>query len=147
MLRVVYIADDLEPGTLSDWHEERGLLEFRIARGTTAAEFVPSLDATAKDFLSKGHWFQLWEGEIISANHPQSPLSATFELSRLKPAPIVHVCEYKGEAIVYVAPWATVEQFAGQLNRSVEEFLAGGQWFQYWRGEIVTMDSPGSAAA
>jgi hypothetical protein len=37
--------------------------------------------------------------------------------------------------------------FIGTLNRSIEEFLAGGQWFQLWHGEIVTMDSPEANAA
>jgi hypothetical protein len=147
MLRVVYQAADLEPGTLSDWYEDRGLVEIRVARGTRAPQFVPSLNETLRDFLSQAEWYQLWEGEIISANHPQSPLRVTFEVSRMRPAPIVHIREYKGEVIMPVSPTATVEQFVQTLNPSLEEFLAGGQWFQVWRGEIVTMDSPGSAAA
>lgn len=28
------------------------------------------------------------------------------------------------------------------LNSVVQELLAGGQWFQLWRGEIVSMRSP-----
>jgi hypothetical protein len=147
MLRVVYTAADLEPGTLSDWHEDRGLVEIRIARGTEATDFVPSLNETLKDFLAKSQWFQLWEGEILSANHPKSPLRVTFELSRLQPSPIVHIREYKGEVVLPVRPTATAEQLVDAINPPIEEFLAGAQWFQLWRGEIVTMDSPGSAAA
>lgn len=28
------------------------------------------------------------------------------------------------------------------LNSAVHQLLAGGQWFQLWRGEIVSMHSP-----
>ncbi|WP_275558605.1 hypothetical protein [Streptomyces sp. 5-6(2022)] len=28
------------------------------------------------------------------------------------------------------------------LNSTVQQLLAGGQWFQLWRGEIVSMHSP-----
>lgn len=28
------------------------------------------------------------------------------------------------------------------LNSAVQQLLAGGQWFQLWRGEIVSMRSP-----
>ncbi|MFF6847043.1 hypothetical protein [Streptomyces antimycoticus] len=28
------------------------------------------------------------------------------------------------------------------LNSAVQQLLAGGQWFQLWRGEIVSMHSP-----
>lgn len=28
------------------------------------------------------------------------------------------------------------------LNSAVRQLLAGGQWFQLWRGEIVSMHSP-----
>ncbi|MGW5582812.1 hypothetical protein [Streptomyces sp. NPDC003857] len=147
MLRVIYRVDDLPVGVLSDWHEERGLLEFRVARGLTAAEFVPSLNTTIEDFLSKGQWFQLWEGEIISPTHPRSPLRCTYELSRLRPAPLIDIREYKGEVVLHVSPTAPIEKFIPVLNPAIEEFLAGGQWFQLWHGEIVTMDSTGSAAA
>ncbi|MGW5197299.1 hypothetical protein [Streptomyces spiralis] len=147
MLRVVYKATDLAPGTISDWYEDRGYVEIRIARGTEAAEFVPSLNETLRDFLSQAEWFQLWDGEIISVNHPRSPLRVSFELSKLTPAPIVHIREYKGEVVLFVRSSATAEQFVNSINPPLEEFLAGGQWFQLWRGEIVTMDSAGSAAA
>lgn len=147
MLRVVYKAVDLATGRLSEWHEDRGYVEIRVARGTVASQFVASLNETLRDFLSKAEWYQIWEGEIISANHPKSPLRVTFELSRLQPSPIVHILERKGEVILPVRPTATAEQLAGQINPSIEEFLAGGQWFQHWHGEIVTMESPGSAAA
>lgn len=147
MLRVVYQAADLKPGTLSDWHESRGLVEISVARGAAAREFIPSLNNTLREFLANAEWYQLWEGEIISANHPRSPLRVRFEVARIVPSPIVHIREYKGEVVLHVAPTASVEQLVQHLNPSIEEFLAGGQWFQLWRGEIVTMDSPEYLAA
>lgn len=147
MLRVVYQAADLPPGVVSDWREERGLVEIRVARGMKAREFIPSLNATLRDFLAHAEWYQLWEGEVLSAGHPRSPLQVTYEVARLNPSPVVHIREYKGEVVLHVSPDASVEEFVQTLNPSIEEFLAGGQWFQLWRGEIVTMDSPRSAAA
>lgn len=147
MLRVVYQAADLQAGIMSDWRESRGLVEIRVARQAKAREFIPSLNETLRDFLRTAEWFQLWDGEIISADHPQSPLRVTFELSHLVPTPTVYIREEKGDVILYVSPTASVEEFVQSLNPSIEEFLDGGQWFQLWRGEIVTMDSDEYAAA
>lgn len=148
MLRVVYQATDLSAGTLSDWTEDRGLVQIRVNRGATPAEFIPSLNRTLADFLANANWYQLWEGEIVSINSPGSPLRVTYELSRLKPSPVVNIREHKGHVALHVSPTATAEEFVRLLNPSIEEFLAGGQWFQLWNGEIVTMDSPpGTIAA
>lgn len=147
MLRVVYKADDLPSGVVSDWREDRGLVEIRVAREAKPRDFIPSLNRTLRDFLTNTEWFQLWEGEVISADHPQSPLRVTFELSHLVPTPTVYIREEKGDVILYVSPTASVEEFVQTLNPSIEEFLDGGQWFQLWRGEIVTMDSDEYAAA
>ncbi|WP_258564685.1 hypothetical protein [Streptomyces himalayensis] len=147
MLRCVYQAADLEPGVITDWREERGLLEIRIARHARPSEFAPSLNATLLDFLATAEWYQIWNGEVISVNSPGSPLRATVELSRLHDAPPVDIREHKGHVIVDVSPTTTVDEFVATLNPSLEIFLAGGQWFQLWQGEIVTMDSPGAMAA
>lgn len=148
MLRVVYRATDaLAEGTFSDWRESRGLVEISIARRARPAEFIPSLNRTLSEFLSQAEWYQLWEGEVISANHPQSPLRCTFELSRLRPAPLLDIREDKGVVALHVSPLASVEVLVNAVNPAIEEFLAGGCWFQLWRGEIVTMDSPEAVAA
>ena len=147
MLRVVYQAADLNPGELSDWYEDRGFVRIRVARGTRAHEFIPSLNETVNDFLANSQWFQLWEGEIVSARHPENPVSAVFATSPFRPAPLVELREHKGLVTLYVSPTATIDEIAPILNTSIEELLAGGQWFQLWRGEIVTIDSPGSMAA
>lgn len=147
MLRVVYKADDLEPGMLSDWHEDRGYLEVRVARGKQALEFIPSLNETLRDCLSHAHWYQMWEGEAVSVNHPQSPLRVTYEPSPFRPAPLVDIREHKGHVAVFLRPTATIEEIAPVFNASIVEVLAGGRFFQLWKGEIVTMDSPGNMAA
>lgn len=147
MLRVVYQAADLKPGMLSDWYEHRGLIEFRVARGTEAQQFIPSLNATLRDCVKNVQWYQIWDGEIISTDHPESPLCVTFEESPFTPAPLADLREHKGHVAFYVPPDATIEDIAPLLNSAIEECLAGGQWFQLWRGEIVTMDSPDSMAA
>lgn len=147
-MRVVYrAADDLAHGKLSDWRESRGLVEIAVARHAKPHEFIPSLNRTLADFLAQAEWYQIWEGEVISAQSPGSPLSCTFELSRLRPAPLLHIREHKGLVALHVSPLARVEQLVNQINPSIEEFLAGGCWFQLWRGEIVTMESPEAAAA
>lgn len=147
MLRVVYKVADLKPGTVSDWREDRGLVQIRITTGATPQDFVPSLNATLADFLANANWYQLWQGEVVSINSPGSPLRVTFELSQLRPAPLVDIRERKGLVTLHVSPRATAEQFAQALNPSIEQFLDAGQWFQLWNGEIITMDSPGSIAA
>ncbi|MWA08844.1 hypothetical protein [Streptomyces sp. BA2] len=148
MLRVVYrAATDLANGKVSDWREDRGLVEISVARQAQPSEFIPSLNRTLSDFLSQAEWYQIWEGEVISASTPGSPLSCTFEVSRLRPAPLLEIRELRGLVALHISPTATVERFVQVLNPAIEEFLAGGCWFQLWRGEIVTMDSPETVAA
>lgn len=147
MLRVVYQAVDLKPGTLSDWSEDRGLVEISVARGTRAGQLIPSLNATLRDLVKNTQWYQLWEGEVVSGDHPENPVCVTFEASPFRPAPLVDFREHKGHVALYVPPTAEIEEIVPVLNSSIEECLAGGQWFQLWRGEIVTMDSPDSLAA
>lgn len=147
MLRVVYKAADLKDGTISDWREDRGLVEIRVARRARPEQFVPSLNATLKDFLSKAEWYQMWRGEIVSISSPDSPLRVFFELSRVPSPPPVDIREDRGYVALHVSPTATLDQILVSLNPSIEKFLAGGQWFQLWNGEIVTMDSPDGMAA
>ncbi|MFZ3592236.1 hypothetical protein [Streptomyces sp. BH104] len=147
MLRVVYEVADLDGTAKSDWREDRGLVRIRIARGARPEDFVASLNGTLLDFLETAEWYQAWDGEVVSIDSPGCPLRVTFELSRLSPAPPVEIRERKGRVTLRVSPTASGEEFVRALNPSIEEFLAGGQWFQLWHGEIVTMDSPGELAA
>jgi hypothetical protein len=142
MLRVVYKVVDLDPGVISDWRESRGLVEILIARGLEPHEFIPSLNKTLLDFVNTAHWYQIWEGEVVSVASPDSPLRVTFELASPTLEAPVDIREHKGHVALHVHPLTSTGMFIGVLNRSIEEFLAGGQWFQLWHGEIVTMDSP-----
>jgi hypothetical protein len=142
MLRAVYEAADLDAGVISDWHEDRGLLKIRVASQATPEEFTRSLNGTLADILERAHWYQMWKGEVISIASPSSPLRVQFQISNFSPAPLVDMRERKGLVTVNVSPEAQVDEFVHALNAALEELLAGGQWFQLWRGEIVTMDSP-----
>lgn len=145
MLRAVYEAADLDAGVISNWREDRGLLQISVARHATPAEFTQALNGTLADILECAHWFQVWRGEVISIASPSSPLRVRFQLSDFSPAPLVDMRERKGLVTIHVAPDALVDEFVQALNAAVGELLAGGQWFQLWHGEIVTMDSPDAA--
>lgn len=142
MLRVVYTVADLDAGAISDWHEDRGLLTIRVARNATPHQFTQSLNRTLDAILTSAHWYQVWRGEVVSINSPASPLRVRFQLSAFDPAPLVEIRERKGLVAVHVSPVTEADEFVHALNPAVAELLAGGQWFQHWEGEIVTMDSP-----
>ncbi|MFE7237264.1 hypothetical protein [Streptomyces sp. NPDC057580] len=135
-------TDDLAPGVISDWYEGRGFLRIRVNRRATPEQFTQALNRTLAEVLAGSGWYQLWRGEVVSTASPNSPLRVVFEISRFFPAPLVEIRERKGTVTLSVSPIASAEEFVQALNPSVEELLAGGQWFQQWEGEIVTMDSP-----
>ncbi|MDX3183578.1 hypothetical protein PV334_20230 [Streptomyces sp. ME02-7008A-1] len=145
MLRAVYEAADLDAGVISDWREDRGLLQIRVDRHAKPEEFTKALNGTLADILERAHWYQVWKGEVISITSPSSPLRVQFKISDFSPAPLVDMRERKGLVTVHVSPEALVDEFVQALNAAVGELLAGGQWFQHWEGEIVTMDSPEAA--
>lgn len=142
MLRAVYEAANLEHGVISDWREDRGLLQISVARHASPPEFTRSLNRTLADVLASAHWYQVWRGEVMSIASPSSPLRVHFQISDFSPAPLVDMRERKGLVTVHVSPDAKADEFVHALNPVVAELLAGGQWFQHWKGEIVTMDSP-----
>ncbi|WP_406144912.1 hypothetical protein [Streptomyces anulatus] len=142
MLRAVYEAADLEPGVISNWREDRGLLQIRVARTATPQQYTRSLNCTLAEVLSRAHWYQMWRGEIVSVASPACPLRVEFQISEFNPAPLVEIRERKGLVTVHVSPTATADEFTRALNPALEELLAGGQWFQLWQGEILTATSP-----
>jgi hypothetical protein len=149
MLRVVYEAtNDLDPGQVVEIRETRGRVTIKLREGTTADDYIPPLNAALKAFVDECSWFQIWRGEVISANSPGSPLTVQYEpdpeVDRIQG---VQIRERKGVVRLHICPELTAEDLARAVNRPIELFLAGGQWFQLWQGEIVTMDDPGSAAA
>jgi hypothetical protein len=69
-------------------------------------------------------------------------LRATYELADLEPGVTVDLRETRGSINIRISRTATLEELIAALNPVSAEFFAGGQWFQLWNGEIVTMDSP-----
>ena len=69
-------------------------------------------------------------------------LRVEYEVDALEPGQFVKIEERRGTVVIRCERTADAAQLVGALNTAIEEFLAGGQWFQLWKGEIVTMDSP-----
>ncbi|NUP35945.1 MAG: hypothetical protein HOY76_02715 [Streptomyces sp.] len=149
MLRVVYEATPhLRLGQLVDIQESRGRIDVRIHQDASVDEYTDALNDALRQFLANCSWFQIWRGRVISANSPESPLTVTYQADdQIDIRKCVEVRESRGLVVVHVAGEATAEQFVGAMNPATERFLAGGQWFQLWQGEIITMDSPGASAA
>jgi hypothetical protein len=150
MLRVVYEATtDLAPGQLVEITETRGRVSIKLREGSAAEDYIPPLNAALKEFVGKCSWFQIWRGQIISADSPDSPLTVQYVPDPDVPLRLcVQIREDRGEVRLHVNPNAPAELLVRALNPAIEQFLAGGQWFQLWQGEIVTMDdSQGNAAA
>ncbi|MDX3027880.1 hypothetical protein [Streptomyces scabiei] len=149
MLRVVYeTTPHLRLGHLVELRESRGHIGVRIREGTEAGEYTAALNSALKKFLADCSWFQIWRGRVISANSPESPLTVTYQADhQIDLRKCVEVRESCGLVVVHVAGLATAEQFVDAMNPATERFLAGGQWFQLWQGEIITMDSPEADAA
>lgn len=150
MLRVVYqAATDLKPGQKVEILESRGRVTIKIRAGAAADDYVPPLNAELKIFVDKCTWYQIWRGQIISAASPDSPLTVQFEVDpTVDRVQGVNIRESKGVVRLHICPDLTAEELAHAVNRPIELFLAGGQWFQFWQGEIVTGDdAQGNAAA
>lgn len=50
--------------------------------------------------------------------------------------------ESRGSIEVKLSPEVFSPQACAALNAAGQQFLSGGQWFQLWHGEIVSMESP-----
>jgi hypothetical protein len=69
-------------------------------------------------------------------------LSILHVLAKLPDDTPVVIKERRGLVIKYCSDkYFTVEGVAA-LNACTAELLGGGQWFQLWRGEIVSINSP-----
>jgi hypothetical protein len=149
MLAVVYEATtDLADGDLVAIQEFRGRVNIKVHGTAEAAEFVPPLNAGLTEFVEQCHWFQIWRGQIISADHPDSPLTVQYEVDPdVDRRTCVQIRESQGRVRLHVCPASTTSEFVAALNPAIRQFLAGGQWFQLWNGEIVTMDDGEAAAA
>lgn len=143
MLRVVYEATtNLPPGEIVEIRETRARVDIALHQDSRARDFATPLNAALKHFVNQCGWFQIWRGRIISPNSPDSPLTVQYEpdpqVDRLA---CVQIRESCGSVRLHVCPDAPAPEFVRAINPSIERFLAGGQWFQLWDGEIVTMDS------
>lgn len=149
MLRCVYEATPhLRLGHLVEIEEARGLITIKVQRDASVEEYTTALNAALERFLANCSWFQIWRGRIISANSPGSPLTVAYQPDgHIDVHQCVEVRESCGLVQVHVSSRATAAQFVRAMNPSSERFLAGGQWFQLWQGEIITMDSPEASAA
>lgn len=149
MLRVVFVpTTDLNPGRFVDVKETRGRVTIKLRAGSSADQYIDPINEEMRTFVAKCSWFQIWRGQIISADSPDSPLTVQYEADPMVSyAQGVQIREHRGVVRLHVCPELLAEDLVRVLNPAVEQFLAGGQWFQCWEGEIITMDSPGSSAA
>jgi hypothetical protein len=56
-------------------------------------------------------------------------------------APLVAL-ERRGILTYHLLPGPFTEVGVAALNASAEELIAGGQWFQLWRGQIIGAHTP-----
>lgn len=140
MLRVVYKATtDLMPDQLVEIIESRGRVTIKLREGARADDYIPPLNAALKAFVDQCSWFQIWRGQIISANSPDSPLTVQYEADpEVDRLACVQIREHKGVVRLHVCPDVPSEDLVRALNPAIENFLRGGQWFQLWQGEIIT---------
>lgn len=139
MLDVAYEAvNDLPPGRLADIDEDRGRIRVRLDKSEELADIVRQLNIEIDRLMSSAHWFQLWGTEIVSRDTPGRPLRIEYVFRSWVPRDIgAGVAEKRGVVRVYVCPDQTAEEFAAAMNKATKEFLAGGQWFQLYAGEII----------
>lgn len=143
MLRVVYEATELGSDRPAAIKESRGRVDVSLRKGATAGECIPTLNEELREFVGQCGWFQIWRGQIISAYSPDSPLTVQYEADRAVGRRLgVQIREHRGVVRLHVYPDLRAEDLVRALNPAIERFLAGGQWFQLWEGEIVTMESP-----
>lgn len=69
-------------------------------------------------------------------------LSVQFLLEDLDEDCPVEVRERRGRVTYRLANGLFLPEGVAALNCAARKLLAGGQWFQLWKGEIVSMNSP-----
>lgn len=137
MLDVTYEAvEDLTPGRLAAIDEDRGTIRVRLDKSQPLADVVRQLNIEIDRLLSSAHWFQLWRTEIVSRDTPGRPLRIEYLLEKKEPR-CAFIEERKGLVSVFIDPVLDTAQFAAAMNPASRDFLAGGQWFQLYAGEII----------
>jgi len=69
-------------------------------------------------------------------------LSVTYALEDLPEDAPVRVMEGRGWVHYELSRGLFVPEGVAALNSATELIIAGGQWFQLWRGEVVRFNSP-----
>ena len=69
-------------------------------------------------------------------------LSISYQLEDLAEDAPVRVLEGRGWVRYELARGLFVPEGVAALNSAASMIVAGGQWFQLWRGEVVRFDSP-----
>ncbi|MFD8008153.1 hypothetical protein [Streptomyces mirabilis] len=137
MLDITYEAvRDLAPGRLAAIDEDRGTIRVQVDAAAPLPDVVRQLNIEIDQLLTSSDWFQLWKDEIVSRNTPDAPLMVVYLLHRLVPGTAV-VREDKGCVEVHIDPDLDTKEFAAMMNPATKDFLAGGQWFQLYAGEII----------
>lgn len=137
MLDVAYEAiDGLAPGRLAKIDEDRGRIRIHLDRNASLADIVRQLNIEIAQLMASARWFQLWKDEIVSHNTPGHPLRIEYLLAKEDDYPIC-VKEGRGIVRVHIDPLLSPAEFAAAMNPASMEFLAGGQWFQMYAGEII----------
>lgn len=137
MLDVAYEAvEDLTPGRLAAIDEDRGTIRVRLDKTQPLAAVVRQLNIEIDRLMSSSHWFQLWGTEIVSRDTPGRPLRIEYILEKKEPR-TAFIEERKGLVSVFIDPVLDIEAFVAAMNPATQKFLAGGQWFQLFAGEII----------
>lgn len=68
-------------------------------------------------------------------------LLVQYLLDDLDPEMPVEVSERRGEVVYRLCRGLFMPEGVAALNAATTAVLAGGQWFQLWRGDIVSMNS------
>jgi len=148
MLQIVYEATaEVDRDRVVRIDEARGRLTVKVHQDATADEAARALTREVEKLLARRTWFQIWRGQVVCADTDKS-LAVKYEASDLVDRMrVVEILETRGLVTFHIARSASAPVFALALTRALECFLAGGQWFQLWEGEIITMDSPSAGLA
>lgn len=67
-------------------------------------------------------------------------ITVEYILTDLPDTDDIDIEEDRGRVVFKVGRHLTPEQIVSGLNRASEAVLAGGHWFQEWKGDIVSME-------
>jgi hypothetical protein len=74
-------------------------------------------------------------------------LKVQYIIEELPDGRALDIEEDRGRVVFRIAPDLTPEQIASVLTEGATRVLAGGHWFQEWKGDIITADPAQGGAA